>query len=77
VIQDELFGTGSTRCSPQPSTNIGYLASVRKACDRVSDALGLRGATYLCHLRHIFATRSIPSGCILERRFGGLWRDIR
>ena len=54
-----------------------HLGSVRKAHDRVCEAMGLRGAMDLYNLRHTFATRSILSGTdvTILRKILGTWKS--
>lgn len=58
---------------PSPKKPGAHLGSVRKAHDRVSKAMGLKGLMDLYNLRHTFATRSILSGTdvtILQKILG-------
>lgn len=58
---------------PGPKKPGAHLGSVRKAHDRVSKAMGLKGLMDLYNLRHTFATRSILSGTdvtILQKVLG-------
>jgi integrase len=58
---------------PSPRKPGTHLGSVRKAHDRVCEAMGLRGAMDLYNLRHTFAARSILSGTdvtILQKILG-------